>query len=75
MSIENSNLIYYPIGWLYIWIRYRKKSLVKNALIEKYENSYSVAGTLVIFKTFGIIFLILIALLLFSVIYSLIRWR
>lgn len=75
MSYENSNLIYFPVGWLYVWIRYRNKNIIKNVLIEKYENSYSVAGALVVFKTFGIFFLILITLLILSVIYSLIRWR
>ena len=68
-----SNIIFYPIGWIYLRIRYRNKETIEKVLIEKYEGSYSVAGTLVCLKTFGIVFLTLILFMLLAAFYSIIK--
>lgn len=45
---------------MYLWIRYRNKETIEKVLLEKYDKSYSVAGTLVCLKSFGVVFIILI---------------
>ena len=68
-----SNIIFYPIGWMYLWIRYRNKETIEKVLLEKYDKSYSVAGTLVCLKSFGVVFIILILLMILAVFYSIIK--
>ena len=68
-----SNIIFYPIGWMYLWIRYRNEETIEKVLIEKYEESYSVAGKLFCLKTFGVVFIILILLMILAVFYSIIK--
>jgi hypothetical protein len=68
-----SDIIFYPLGWIYLWIRYRNKETIEKVLLEKYEKSYSVAGTLVCLKTFGVVFIVLILLLLLAAFYSIIK--
>ncbi len=68
-----SDIIFYPLGWIYLWIRYRNKETIEKVLLEKYEESYSVAGTLVCLKTFGVVFIVLILLLLLAAFYSIIK--
>jgi hypothetical protein len=63
-----ASIIYYPVGWLYLWIRYRNKNKVKTILKEKYDNSYYTAGALLMWKTFGILLFMLIVLFLLTVI-------
>ena len=63
-----ASLLYWPIGWLYLWIRYRNTEKVQEVLLYKYENNYGVAGALFIGKTFGIIFLSLVVLLILAAI-------
>ena len=72
-KMSESNIIFYPIGWIYLRIRYRNKETIEKVLIEKYEESYAVAGTLVCLKTFGVIFLTLILLMLLATFYSFIK--
>lgn len=72
-KMSESNIIFYPLGRIYLWIRYRNKETIEKVLIEKYEESYSVAGTLVCLNTFGVIFLTLILLMLLATFYSIIK--
>jgi hypothetical protein len=72
MDLESS-IIFYPLGWIYLWIRYRNKETIGKILFEKYEGSYSVAGTLVCLKTFGVLFLTSILLMLLAAFYSIIK--
>lgn len=72
MSLE-SKIIFYPLGWIYLRIRYRNKETINKVLIEEYEGSYSEAGTLLVMKTFGVIFISLILMMILVVFYSLIK--
>jgi hypothetical protein len=51
------DLILYPIGWLYLKIRYQNKTLIKKKLSEDYNDKYSIAGSMVFLKLFGIFFI------------------
>ena len=44
-------LMFFPIGWAYLLIKYRNRKKMKQVLIEKYENSYIEAGRVVISDT------------------------
>lgn len=66
-----ANIIFWPIGWLFLWFRYRKREIVKTVLIEKYDNCYETAGILFLGKIFGVIFTLLLAALIIAVLYSL----
>jgi hypothetical protein len=68
-----SDIIFYPLGRIYLWNRYRNKETIEKVLIEKYEESYAVAGTLVCLKTFGVVFLTLVLLMILAVFYSIIK--
>ena len=61
-------IIVYPIGWLYLWIRYRHKEKVKDALHKKYDGSYYNAGVLLMTSFFGIVLITLLSLFLLAVI-------
>jgi hypothetical protein len=62
MYTSESALLYPIIGYLYLWIRYRNREKINEALVKNYENSYSVAGFMVIWKPIGFLFLSLIAM-------------
>jgi hypothetical protein len=68
-----SDIVFYPLGRIYLWNRYRTKETIKKVLIEKYEKSNVVAGTLICLKTFGVVFIILVLLMILAVIYSVIK--
>ena len=60
-----ADILYFPIGWIYLWIRYRNKEKIKQVLKEDYEDSYYVAGAQLVWSAFGILlFTILIIFLL-----------
>jgi hypothetical protein len=63
-----SGILYYPVGWLYLWIRYRNKEKIKLVLEEDYENSYHFAGVQFILSTFGKLLFILLLLMLLAVV-------
>ena len=65
-----SSVLYFPIGWIYLWTRYRNKNRIEQVLLEKYENSYYVAGVLLIWKSFGIVFLFLVFVLICTAIFA-----
>ena len=52
-----SSILYYPVGFLCLWIRYRNKEKIKKVLKEKYNSSYYEAGFL------SLIILVLITVL------------
>ncbi|MEM5564320.1 hypothetical protein WNY78_04365 [Psychroserpens sp. AS72] len=63
-----SGILYYPIGWIYLWIRYRNKEKIKSILAEKYEDSYHNAGAQLVLSTFGKLLFALLLLMLLTVI-------
>ncbi len=60
-----TSLLYYPIGWIYLWVRYRNRKKVKEVLIDKYDDQYNIAGGEIAMSIFGIV---LIGILLFFLI-------
>lgn len=57
------------IGWLYVWIRFRDKEKVKEFLEEECDGSYTFAGQILFFQTFGITMIILVGLLMLVAIF------
>lgn len=74
MEFLFTEIFFSIIGWIYLWIRYRKKAKLEKALLDKYDNSYSVAGSMLYFKSFLIVFLILIVLLILIAIFSIFKF-
>lgn len=64
----HSSILYIPIGYLYLWLRYRKKEKVKKVLSEEYDNRYYYAGAELVIGTFGKILLLLLIVFLITVI-------
>ena len=69
MSIPSS-VLYYPIGFLYLWIRYRNKERVKKVLHEKYDGAYYLAGASIFLNVVGVILTALIIALLLSALFG-----
>lgn len=46
-----ANLLFIPIGFVCLWLRYRNQAQAKETLAEKYENSYTSAGSAVVLNT------------------------
>ena len=44
-------LLLLPVGFGYLWLRYRNKLRVKETLAKEYENSYANAGSVVLLNT------------------------
>ncbi|WP_216725945.1 hypothetical protein [Hymenobacter siberiensis] len=44
-------LLLLPVGFGYLWLRYRNKLRVKETLAKEYENSYANAGSVVLINT------------------------
>ena len=63
-----ADILYYPIGWLYLWLRYRNKKKIKEVLKNEYDNQYYDAGAQFVMSVFGIVLLGLLVILLFGVI-------
>ncbi len=61
------------MGFIYLWIRYHNKEKVNKVLKEKYDNSYSCAGGLIVGKSFMIILVVSVIALLIAAIVSLIK--
>lgn len=59
-----SSILYYPIGYIYLHIRYGSKLNMKKVLEEKYDNSYYEVGSLILGKLFGVVIISLILLLI-----------
>lgn len=66
--MEIASILYYPIGWLYLWIKYRNKKKIQEILQDKYDGKYYVAGAQLTVSIFGIILLMLLLLFLLIVI-------
>jgi len=67
------NPLYDIIGFVYLWLRYRNPSKVRQIRKEYYEDSYYVAGGQLFWSAFGIVLFILLAVLLFAVIYAIFK--
>jgi hypothetical protein len=55
-----TNLLCIPIGFVYLWLRYRKQAQVKAALVRKYEDSYANAGSEVVTNIIAAVLILLI---------------
>ena len=44
-------LLLLPVGFGYLWLRYRNKLRVKEVLAKEYENSYANAGSVLLINT------------------------
>ena len=44
-------LLLLPVGFVYLWLRYRNKLRVRETLAREYENSYSNVGSVVLLNT------------------------
>ena len=66
-----ANLLLAPIGFVYLWLRYRNQLQVRETLAKEYENSYANAGSAI---ALNIIVAIGIALVLFLIISPLLHW-
>ena len=53
-------LLFIPIGFVYLWLRYRNKARVKETLAKEYENSYVNAGMVVVLNTAAAIGIMLV---------------
>lgn len=61
-----SSALYIPIGFLYLWIRYRKKERMRKILEEEYEGSYYYAGAELSLKIFGTFLFVLLSVFLLA---------
>lgn len=75
MNFTPAAIILYPLGWVYLWLRYRNREKVAKILTQEYGNSYYAAGLYIIFKTFGIVFICLLLLLIITCIISIFRFE
>lgn len=69
----SQKLIFFPIGFLYLWIRYRNSEKVAEIKREHYENSYSVAGSILVLSGFGVVLFVLLSGFLIAAIYALFK--
>ena len=67
-------LLLSALGWSYLKVKYRNKEKMRTILAKEHNDRYYDAGAYISAKTFGIIFLILIALLIIAVIYSVVKF-
>ena len=44
-------LLLLPVGFVYLWLRYRNKLRVRETLAREYENSYANVGSVVLLNT------------------------
>ena len=63
-------LLFSALGWSYLKVKYRKKEKIRTVLAKEHNNNYYDVGAYIGLKTFGIVFLSLIALLILVAIYS-----
>ncbi len=66
-----ANLLLTPVGFVYLWLRYRNQVQVKEALAKEYGSSYANAGSAVFTN---ILVAVGIALVLFLMIAPLLHW-
>lgn len=43
-------LLFIPIGWIYLWIRYRSSAKVKSALQNHFDDEYYIAGAFLFYS-------------------------
>ncbi len=67
-------ILFSALGWSYLKVKYRSKEKMRAILAKEHNDKYYDAGAYISAKTFGIIFLSLIALLIIAVIYSMIKF-
>lgn len=53
-----TELLFIPIGWIYLWIRYRNADKVKTALQKDFDNHFYLAGAFVFWRILLIGFII-----------------
>ena len=50
-----ANLLFIPIGFAYLWLRYRNQVRVRETLAKEYENSYANMGRAFVLNTIAAI--------------------
>ena len=68
MPFNSSGIVYNLTGFLYLRIRYRNKTKVKEVLKKKYDNRYYDAGARLVMSIFGTTLISLMLLFLFAII-------
>jgi len=62
--------IYFLIGYIYLWIRYRTDEKVAEIKKDYYEDSYATAGAILVASGFGIVLFVLLSAFLIAAIYA-----
>lgn len=65
--------VYFLIGYLYLWIRYRNDEKVAEIKKDYYENSYATAGAILVASGFGIVLFVLLSAFLIAAIYTIFK--
>ncbi|SNC65747.1 hypothetical protein SAMN06265337_1377 [Hymenobacter gelipurpurascens] len=58
-------LVFVPIGFIWLYSRYRNTQIVEDILAREYDNSYANAGQVVVLNTVAAIGILLVLALLF----------
>ncbi|MHB1278852.1 MAG: hypothetical protein ACYC1Q_10685 [Bacteroidia bacterium] len=64
-----TELLLIPMGWIYLWVRYRSSAKVKSALQKDFDNQHYIAGAFVFWRILLISFMIGVFALILSTIY------
>lgn len=55
-----AGLLFIPLGFAYLWLRYRNQAKVKETLAKEYENSYANAGSAVLLNSVAAVGIVLV---------------
>ena len=68
-------LLLLPVGFGYLWLRYRNKLRVKETLAKEYENSYANAGSVVLLNTIAALLALAVgSLVILSIVVQIREW-
>ncbi|GAB3578134.1 hypothetical protein [Hymenobacter daeguensis] len=68
-------LLLIPIGFVYLWLRYRNKLRVRETLAREYENSYANVGSAIVANTIAALGALAVgSLVLLAVVVQLREW-
>ena len=70
-----THLLLLPVGFGYLWLRYRNKLRVKETLAKEYENSYANAGSVVLLNTIAALLALAVgSLVILSIVVQIREW-
>lgn len=68
-------LLLLPVGFGYLWLRYRNKLRVKETLAKEYENSYANAGSVLLINTIAALLALAVgSLVILSIVVQIREW-